>query len=718
MRDDYAEQEHTTQRPAPHTLQDITPYLGLRARLSQVWINRWTILLLLVLVRVLIAIGSLHTDLGSAKVQALSACSSVESMGSAMASMPHYMSQGTNELAAKGVEKAVSGLESMLFMAVTALEEIFVFVINMMYGTYECLITLAVGTASHAAIALAEDVTKFLNDTIGDITKDINSATGDFNNAINRFIGTFNTILGKSKPPTIDLGGPLDKLDKLQIPTGVQDELNKLNQSIPNFAQVHNATNTVLRLPFELIKKEMREHLGNFTFNQSVFPVPARKQLTFCSDDDGISSFFDGLYHVADIARKIFIAVLLLAAVLACVPIAYLEIRRWRSMQERAALVESRSLDPMDVVYIASRPYTAGAGLKAAQNFTSTKKQILIRWFVAYCTSTPALLVLALALAGFFSCLCQYILLQAIRKEVPALVNTVGAFTGKVVDALDTASTEWSNGANAVILAENHKINDNVFGWVNTSTKAVNDTLNSFVHETTDLLNGTFGGTILYEPMKGIFDCLVGLKVEALQKGLTWAHDHAHVDFPLFPNDTFSAGASKALSSDKSKTGESNDSFVSDPGSGTTDKITSAIVGLTDKLIAGIRVEALISTVVLGIYLAVVLMALARVLVLLCRRERHRGEGGASYAGDIGSRNTEVRATINPTSSTMQHTGAAPAYEERFAAFKGPIPGITEKEQWRHDDSSRGSARQPEPVDMTGGRNESSMYGVLEDEKR
>lgn len=73
---------------------EITPYLGLRARLTQVPINRWTILILLVLARMWILFDGLSTDFTSAQQEATSACSKVEDIGSTLASMPHYMSQG------------------------------------------------------------------------------------------------------------------------------------------------------------------------------------------------------------------------------------------------------------------------------------------------------------------------------------------------------------------------------------------------------------------------------------------------------------------------------------------------------------------------------------------------------------------------------------------------------------------------------------------------
>lgn len=73
---------------------EITPYLGLRSRLTQIPINRWTILLMLVLARLIILFESLNTNLASAQDEAASACSRVEEIGSAMASMPFYLSVG------------------------------------------------------------------------------------------------------------------------------------------------------------------------------------------------------------------------------------------------------------------------------------------------------------------------------------------------------------------------------------------------------------------------------------------------------------------------------------------------------------------------------------------------------------------------------------------------------------------------------------------------
>ena len=213
--------------------------------------------------------------------------------------------------------------------------------------------------------------------------------------------------------------------------------------------------------------------MQNYTFDRSLLPVPQKEELTFCSDSNGISEFFDDLANIVQLARRVFIAVLVILAILVCIPMAYQEIRRWRTMQQRAKLVGDKSLDPLDVVYIASRPYTATAGITIAGPLKSSKRQVLTRWVVAYATSTPALLILSLGITGLIGCLCHYILLKAVEKEVPALANEVGNFADKVVQSLNNSSAAWADGTNAAITGVNDGINKDVFGWVNTTTDAI-----------------------------------------------------------------------------------------------------------------------------------------------------------------------------------------------------------------------------------------------------
>ncbi|PGH27248.1 hypothetical protein AJ80_00958 [Polytolypa hystricis UAMH7299] len=608
----------------------VTPYLGLRSRLSQVWINRWTILLLLILARLLISVASLNSDMASAKREALSACTSVESMGSTMASMPHYMSKGVNELTASGIENAVKALKSMLLLTMTGVEEIIVFYINVLTQTYLCLITLVVTGAMKIAVDVLEKATEFLNKALKEVGEGIEKGVEGFENALNGFLGAVNDVTSifggdTRERPKIDITDDIKKLSDLKLPDSITEGINKLNASIPTFEDVNNFTNAALRFPFKEVRKLVNESLGVYKFDRDAFPVPQKEKLSFCSENDGINTFFNNLAKFISTAKTIFMVILIIAAIGVCIPMAWREIRSWRAMKERSLLVRKDANDPMDVVYIVSRPYTSTAGLKVSNWFRPGRKQVLVRWIVAYATSAPALFVLSLGLAGLFSCLCQYILLQAVKKEVPKLTNQVSQFADKVVKSLTNASEQWAVSSNRVIDDTNNDINNKVFGWVNTTTGGINNTLNVFVDKTNEVLNITFGGTILYEPAKEVINCLILLKVQGIQKALTWASDNAHITFPRMNKDTFSLGAAESIGGDGSSESES---FLANPGDKTQDAISAAVLRVTKSLENGIRVEALISTVVVCIWVFILLCAIVRACMLTYRRDKNRGEGG------------------------------------------------------------------------------------------
>jgi len=645
MRDNYAPQD--TPRPPLNQTPDLQPYLGLRARLSQIWINRWTILLLLVLIRLLFAIASTDSSLTSARREALGACTQVEKMGSSMASMPHFMADGINEMTAAGIEKAVHGLMKMLELSVTGVEEIVLFVIHMMTGTYLCLITLAVSGSLHAAVEIGEAVSKNLNETIEDVTNGVGDATKKVTDGINGLLSKFNFPFGPDfEKPQINLDEQMNKLKTLEVPPELEEGLQKLNKSIPDFQDVQNFTDNLIRVPFEEVKK-LIQAMDNFTFDRELLPVPKKEQLNFCSEGNSINQFFDDLLVMAYSAKKIALGVLIAMAILAIVPMAYMEIRRYRRMAERAELFE-KGHQPLDVVYLASRPTSSGFGLWIGRRFGSARRQAIVRWAWAYATSIPMLFLVSLALAGLFSCFCQYLLVRGMQQKVPELTDQVAGFAEKVVNSLNNASMSWAGGVNGAVDKLDSQINDNVLDWVNTTTHAINGTLNGFVDKMSGVLNDTFGGTVLYDPIKEVLNCLIGLKIAGVQQGLTWVQDHAHVNFPGVRDDTMSLGKLAKLSESSSAA-----ELLANPNGKAKDEVTEAINFVIEKLLSGIRTEALISTALLLIWFAIALGGLIYACTHFARRDPSQG---TAYIIDpaVESAPQEIRA---------YPSDAAPPYE-------------------------------------------------------
>jgi cell division protein FtsL len=531
-----------------------------------------------------------------------------------MASMPHYMSKGVNEMTASGFEKAVSGLMTMLEMSVTGVEEIILFVIHMMTSTYLCLITLAVSGSLHAAVEIGEAVNKQLNETITSVTEEMGDAVKSVSDGIASIVDKINFNIPGFDPPTINLDEQINKLKSLEMPPGLTENLQKLNASIPTFEEVQNFTDNIIRLPFEEVKELIRG-MNTFEFDRSVLPVPQKEVLTFCSDGNSINSFFDDLIELAYNARKIALGVLIVAAILVCVPMAWMEMRRYRKMQERAALF-AEGHDGMDVIYLASRPTSSGIGLWFGRRFGSSRRQAVMRWAWAYATSIPMMFLISLGIAGLFACFCQYLLLKAIEDKTPELTDQVADFAGKVVESLNNASMSWSKSVNGAVGGMDSKISEDISSWVNTSTTAVNDTLNAFVDQMSTTLNDTFGGTVLHDPIKEVLNCLIGLKIAGFQSGLTWVKENAHVQFPGVANDTLSIGA-LAEQADS----DSASQLLADPSGKAKDEITEAVERVIDKLMSGIQTEALISTALIIIWLVIAIGGLVYASTQLFRRD-------------------------------------------------------------------------------------------------
>jgi hypothetical protein len=138
-------------------------------------------------------------------------------------------------------------------------------------------------------------------------------------------------------------------------------------------------------------------------------------------------------------------------------------------------------------------------------------------------------------------------------------------------------------------------------------------------------LRDALGETAFRDAAAEVIRCIIGLKIEAVQKGLTWVHDNARVEFPLFPANVYSMGASDSISGDSDLT-----TFLASPSSVTTDEITGAVLHVTTWLHNSIIQEALISTALLLVYILVVLIGIVYTLV------RYIGPGGGEMPRGLG----------------------------------------------------------------------------------
>ncbi len=263
--------------PTHDTAGRVTPYLGLPARLSQIWINRWTVLLILVLVRVLILIAGLNDDIGDAKSKALQACTKVEDIGSAMASMPHYLSVGVNEMAATGISTAVHAMVDVLSMVLTGVEQLILFVINMYIGMYVCLTAALIHGTLDVGVGAADAATKVINTGIADVAGGLSSDIQGIQNTINDAFAAMTKLSsafgGLVNPPQIDISGRLNDLKNIKVDdTDFVKSLVSLNTTIPTYDQAEQLAKSAISIPFEMVRTALNSSYGTYAFDTTIFP--------------------------------------------------------------------------------------------------------------------------------------------------------------------------------------------------------------------------------------------------------------------------------------------------------------------------------------------------------------------------------------------------------------------------------------------------------------
>jgi len=616
----------------------LPPYIGTKAHLSQLWFNRWTVLLVLVIVRCFVAVEGVSRKLEVAREEALNACIEVESIGSTFASMPHYMAVGINELTADSLELAISGLATALQLSSRALEQILIFVVHMMTSTYLCLITLAVrgsiGAVTESSAKIYESVQKVIEEATNSIADEGKSLSDTLNTLADK-IGR-NPFANGQTLPKVDFTDPINKLKELKLPSDIEDGLVKLNASMPDFEDIQNYIDSIIKIPFATAETYIR-NLTSIRLERSILPVPAIKRLDFCKDGNAISDFFQGIVSKVAYWRKIFLGIMVALVAIVCGLTATVDHYWNRETNEaKAALYSANMKTAKECAGDRVEKDTRNAVVKKeeglillqaepsqlwfiGQRFSrrlsgSGKYESAANWFLAYITSSSMVFILVLGFAGLLSCFCQYWVLRLVQRSTPKLTSQVADFGNKVIESLTTSSLLWSRDTNAVVRTLEEQVNKQAFSAVNATTTAINSTINAFVEKMSDTIGSTFGNTVLHEPVKDVIHCLVGLKIASLQQGLAWAQQNARISLPEVRNDSFVATSLTELEGSLSAA-----ALLANANGVAEDKVTRALDGVVTRFATELRTETLTSTALTGIWLLMAVGGALYVLVVLNR---------------------------------------------------------------------------------------------------
>ncbi|KAL4073825.1 hypothetical protein V8B97DRAFT_2003536 [Scleroderma yunnanense] len=608
----------------------LRPYLQLPHILSLTWLAYPIISLVFIIFRLQLSSAESQTAVANAKDDLLSACHAAEQAATASASLPRYLAIASNQQFADAVNGTMNGARAALILALTCMEAIINFLIDIYRSTFLCFLELIVVGGLGLLISAVQEITSFLQSTLNSIVTTLKNDASTINSAIESAVNAVNKVnpFGNIQAPQFNLSS-FDALQNITIPTDFENALVQLNNSLPTVSSIKDSIKDLVDTPFEAVKAEINDTFFGLTFDASVLPVPDQNTVSFCSDLD--TSSVDNLSHDLLWITKIMTIVLIVALFVLLAGQCAFEWYKWRCLQFHLARTREAWLSDPTVAHpnpSQSTPVmtlsnhnllmlqadshhpllTRIANAISARFGFSPSQHIHIRWFLHYIFHPPAL---ACFLIGFFGLLSVQIQIMAVgpleakysAQAAASVQDLSNSIASQINSSMYNQSASYAGQVNSRVDTVQSSINNGLFGWVNGTTTTLNTTLNNFYTDVQDLVSTIFNGTVLETPAQDFVKCLIGSKVQALEEALTFLNENLNVDLPRV-NDSVLVLSPKSVN-------EVTQPIATAAIGGGQDNSSGLIGRLVATYVESLKKERIMFSLFLGLWGVVVVMGLA-----------------------------------------------------------------------------------------------------------
>ncbi|CCH58321.1 hypothetical protein TBLA_0A05280 [Henningerozyma blattae CBS 6284] len=665
----------------------LASYLQLNDRISQSWINIYTIGIMLVVVKLIFFYFSITSSMNTAQNFILSKCSTIdEYYNKMMENTPHYLGVMGNYLIEKSIEESVKASLYTLSLLVYASEELVSFMIDLYLGTYECLLVSFIDGTVDVATNATEKLIDFVNSSVGTVANELDDGLDDISKFINKIVKVADKVEsfftddddndnGDSSVSKVNL--TISGLRHLYIPSSIDDKLEELSAKTPNFQQLKNETKHLISIPFEKVRTELKTvNTSKYFQNKDMLYIPELKSIDttnggVCSDNkENIIKFFQNSGHELKITTIVCIVILIVIGIGAIIPIIWEEYVLWRNVnmmkQEYRNFTKHSNSNYTEMGDVSSSSGDSEYSLREKNPFgdvnvisntehfdiiesyqkcfnvwntritnsigkivcfvgnknekMSKAKQIQTRWIISYIFSERALCLLGVALLGILACILQFIIIKILGDFVrngknSSLAHSVSSLSkSSARQQISNELNKWGASTNDYIQYTETQINDDVFGWVNTTTTSINGTVNKMINGIDETLADIFNGTLLYKPMKTVVGCIIENKLYTIRNGLTWVHDKAEIKLPsinvtqIHEAITSSNTTTNSTSSDSSSTSRE----ISNELSEFTQEVRNAILTILAQFYKSTLYELAVAFTLLGLWILQIPIALLR----------------------------------------------------------------------------------------------------------
>lgn len=573
-------------------------YLSYHEIISQVWFNKYTIILVLIVIKIYIFTNSLLSSLKYFQAYTESICTSLDTYSTVIASLPEQLSKLMNHMVASSINSMKMQSLVMLKTIITIIKLLIVFYIDIFLGTYICLLTAAIGGTVDFAVDSSQLVIKSVNETIISVSDDIQVGLNGLLKVINSLLSGIDKVKSLFTSGNSDSTEYIDKLNlsikslqNLKIPGSVLDDINKFKEKIPDFNELQN-TSKILSKPFDKITLQLNQ-LGNFkNITVDQLKIANTVPVKLCSNSLDIDKFYKEVAKKVHLASTVIIIILLLMAVLAIASLVVVEYFLWRKNQR---MIDELSIEKDRESYMVLARNTLN---KYNNNLIYYIEKLVTvpysrkdeaYWLLSYVTTSYSLTALLIGIAGLFTVLLQFVILKIVLQGFKSLSTDLNNFKSQIVSLVDNATSSYLVLTNKYIESQQKLINDELFGNIKDASTSVNSTISDFLSKMNSSINLVFEDTPFSKPVNTVVYCTIGKKLLRIEQGLTWIVDNLSISLPELP---------------KNLTDDFLSNYSKENGGihKLTDKVTNGIEVLLDSYKKSLLIELYISSAILGIW--------------------------------------------------------------------------------------------------------------------
>lgn len=603
-------------------------YLQLSDRLSQIWLNKYTLILLLSFFKVFLFYNSICKELNIAKQFIISHCATIDLMyNNIMTKTPYYLNSMGSYLIEKSMEEAIKSILTLLSLLVTASEELMTFIIDFYLGTYTCLVVSTIDGTVDVATNTTEKLIKVVNSTVSTFANDLDDGLNEVSKIINKIISGFSKIKNFFKQLDSDdsyneddvtnnikkVNLTIESLRHIYIPSSINEKLKELSADTPNFDTVKNDTKHLISKPFQSVKNDIK------TINISkIIPDISTDNLYQKYETESNNSTFDGIcssnipniekffLEINKSLRTVTIILLIILVIGTCImmiPEAWKEVKQWQKLDHlQKDIIEKYNEDHIlmknkeeydtdinslnhsvlnnnleesfDVIESYQRCFNVWQTkiydlliflfTFNKKNYSMLKKKKLY-WIISYVISERAIFILSVGVLGIILSCFQLIILAVLKKHISNIPSSSNNLfnNSSQLDFLKKNLKIWTENTNQFINYTESNINEQIFGWVETSTSSINNTVATMIKGIDTTLADLFNGTLLYKPMTTVVKCVIEDKLYSIEKAMTWIHNKAHVTFPQINSTELVQQVKYTIRQNTSTTNTINNSTIS-----------------------------------------------------------------------------------------------------------------------------------------------------------